>query len=232
MLSCKGLSVAYGGIPALQGIDLTIPEGGSLGVLGPNGAGKTTLLSTLAGLLTPMQGSIHFGGIDVTRLSAAERVRLGMVLVPEGRRVFSDLSIEENLLVGAHLRTDHRAVRTEIEKLFVRFPFLRERRREAAGVLSGGQQQLLAIGRAVMAHPRLLLLDEPTMGLSPAASGEVGDYLEELAKGGLALVLSGQNRSLILRYCDEVIALRLGCMAYKGHPSGLDSRAVERIYLS
>ena len=193
LLRCEGLSADYHGIPALHGVDFQLAEGECLGIVGPNGAGKTTLLGVLAGIVPLSAGRIEYAGEAIERMPVEARVRRGMVLVPEGRRVFAGLSIEENLLAGAYLRTDRVAVRGDLRRFYRRFPLLHARRREAAGALSGGQQQLLAIGRAVMASPRLLLIDEPTMGLSPAAAREVADFLHTLSTEGLSMIWAGEG---------------------------------------
>ena len=193
LLRCEGLSADYHGIPALHGVDFQLAEGECLGIVGPNGAGKTTLLGVLAGIVPLSTGRIEYAGEAIERMPVEARVRRGMVLVPEGRRVFAGLSIEENLLAGAYLRTDRVAVRGDLRRFYRRFPLLHARRREAAGALSGGQQQLLAIGRAVMASPRLLLIDEPTMGLSPAAAREVTDFLHTLSTAGLSMIWAGER---------------------------------------
>ena len=193
LLRCEGLSADYHGIPALHGVDFQLAEGECLGIVGPNGAGKTTLLGVLAGIVPLSAGRIEYAGEAIERMPVEARVRRGIVLVPEGRRVFAGLSIEENLLAGAYLRTDRVAVRGDLRRFYRRFPLLHARRREAAGALSGGQQQLLAIGRAVMASPRLLLIDEPTMGLSPAAAREVTDFLRTLSTEGLSMIWAGER---------------------------------------
>lgn len=210
MLEVKGLEVAYGGIRAVKGIDLTVGGGERVALIGANGAGKTTTLKTLAGLLRPASGRIHYNGNDITARPAHELVRAGLALVPEGRGVFGRLTVEENLAMGAYSRRDGARVRSDYERVYQRLPRLAERRRQVAGTLSGGEQQMLAIGRAMMSRPRLLLLDEPSMGLAPLMVQAVFDTIRAIAAEGTTLLLVEQNARLALETCDRGYVMESG----------------------
>jgi len=184
MLTLKSVQAGYGSLPVLKGISLHVRPGEVVTLIGGNGAGKTTALSTISGLLPARKGAIEFAGQDLSRWPAERIVTLGLVLVPEGRRVFRTLSVTANLELGAYHRRDKKGVRRDLEELRERFPILKERARQAAGTLSGGEQQILAIGRALMARPRLLMLDEPSMGLAPQMVTRVYDILRDLKQAG------------------------------------------------
>jgi len=210
LLEVKGLRVAYGGINAVKGIDLTVAGGERVALIGANGAGKTTTLKALAGLLKPAAGRIHYNGDDITARPAHELVRAGLALVPEGRGVFGRLTVEENLAMGAYSRRDAAQVKTDYERVYQRLPRLAERRRQLAGTLSGGEQQMLAIGRAMMSRPRLLLLDEPSMGLAPLMVQAVFETIRAVAAEGTALLLVEQNARLALETCHRGYVMESG----------------------
>ena len=178
MLEIKDLHVSYGGIQALRGVSLTVPEGKIVTLIGANGAGKTTTLHTITGLLSPKKGSVMFERKDITKIPAHKIVSMGMAHVPEGRRVFADLSVYENLKLGAYTRKDKENLNKDLESIYERFPRLAERKNQSAGTLSGGEQQMLAMGRALMSKPSIILMDEPSMGLSPILVNEIFDIIE------------------------------------------------------
>jgi branched-chain amino acid transport system ATP-binding protein len=219
MLEAENLSASYGPVRALEGVSFSVPERGTLAVLGANGAGKSTLLRTLLGLL-PTPGRIRFAGEDVARLSPAERVRRGLVLVPEGRRVLTSLTVEENLLMGAYPRRDQPSP-GELGAIYDRFPNLAARRHMRAAVLSGGEQQMLAIGRALMARPKLIMLDEPSLGLSPRLTAEVFQLIASLNADGMAILLVEQNALLALEATENALVLELGRAAIAGRSADL-----------
>ena len=210
MLEVKGLHVAYGGINAVRGIDLAVDAGELVTLIGANGAGKTSTLRALSGLHRPAAGRIHYNGEDVTALPAFELVRRGLALVPEGRGVFGRLTVEENLAMGAYTRRERVEVKSDRELVFALFPRLAERRRQAAGTLSGGEQQMLAIGRALMSRPKLLLLDEPSMGLAPIMVQRIFETIRRIAAEGVTLLLVEQNAKLALEVCTRGYVMESG----------------------
>jgi branched-chain amino acid transport system ATP-binding protein len=212
LLEVKGLEVAYGGIRAVKGIDLTVQKGELVTLIGANGAGKTTTLKALAGLLRPASGSVHYEGRDITGTPAHALVRLGIALVPEGRGVFGRLTIDENLAMGAYARRDT-GVGADRDRAYALFPRLAERRRQLAGTLSGGEQQMLAIARALMARPRLMLLDEPSMGLAPLMVQKIFETIRSVASEGVTLLLVEQNAKLALETCDRGYVMESGVIA-------------------
>ena len=221
LLELRNISVRYGRVQALQDVSLTIAQNEIHTVLGANGAGKSTLLRALLGV-TPLQaGQVLFDGEDISKLSVAQRVDRGLVLVPEGRRILISLSVEENLLLGAHLRHDQRQARDEIDAIYQRFPNLKERRNMVASCLSGGEQQMLAIGRAMMARPKLMMLDEPSLGLSPLFVTRIFDLMRELNMGGLAILLVEQNAGKALALAHQASVLELGKVTMAGDPTSL-----------
>ena len=235
MLSVEGLVAGYSAAPVVDGISLTAPAGEMVTLVGANGAGKSTLLKAIAGVIPVRAGRVTVDGEDVTHIPAHRRVGKGVVLVPEGRMLFSGMSVDENLTLGAHLRTggrERRAVAEDRERVFGLFPVLGERRRQAAGTLSGGEQQMLAIGRAMMSAPRVLLLDEPSLGLAPKVIGEIFGALDVLRDSGLAMVLVEQDARLALRHASRGYVIRTGTVALEG-PAGelLDNDDVRLIYL-
>ena len=231
MLRVAALESRYGRIPALKGIDLRVEAGELVALVGANGAGKTTLLRALSGVQPVAAGRIEFCGENVTAAAPEARVRLGIVQVPEGRQVFGPLSVEDNLRLGAYRRG--RAETAEsLERVYALFPDLVERRAQAAGNLSGGQQQMLAMGRALMARPRLLLLDEPSLGLSPLIVAEMFNAIRRINGEGTAVLLVEQNVSMALRVAQRVYVLEEGRMVAEGAPDELMQRdEIRRAYL-
>jgi branched-chain amino acid transport system ATP-binding protein len=208
LLEIAGLTSHYGRIQALKGIDLSVREGELLALVGANGAGKTTLLRTISGVQAASGGTIRFAGDDITRIKAARRVTLGIAQVPEGRQVFGPLSVEDNLMLGAYTRSEGMA--EDRDRIYAMFPALRQKRREPAGTLSGGQQQMLAIGRALMARPKLLLLDEPSMGLAPLLVAEIFATIRTLKEAGTTIFLVEQNAHAALGIADRGYVLETG----------------------
>jgi branched-chain amino acid transport system ATP-binding protein len=232
LLEVKGLKVAYGGIEAVKGIDLDVRGGELVALIGANGAGKTTVLKALAGILRPAAGRILYNGADITARPAFELVREGLALVPEGRGVFARLTVEENLAMGAYSRRDPERVKTDFDRVYERLPRLAERRRQLAGTLSGGEQQMLAIGRALMSRPRLLLLDEPSMGLAPLMVQKIFETIRAIAAEGATLLLVEQNARLALETCHRGYVMESGRIALAdGAPRLLSSPQVRQAYL-
>jgi branched-chain amino acid transport system ATP-binding protein len=230
MLEVRGLHVSYGRIPALHGIDLEVPGSELVALVGANGAGKTTLLRALSGV-QPSTGAVVFDGKDLQARSAEERVALGIVQCPEGRQVFGPLSVLDNLRLGAYRRGGVDSART-LERVYELFPSLAERRHGAAGNLSGGQQQILAIGRALMAQPRLLLLDEPSMGLAPRLVAEIFACIRDLRAAGIPMLLVEQNASAALAIADRGFVLEAGRVVLAGSGAALlADRGVREAYL-
>ena len=231
MLEVRGLATAYGSIRAIKGIDLAVPEGRIVCIIGANGAGKTTLLKTISGLLRPAAGTMTFLGEDITALSPAQLVRRGIVLVPEGRAILSRMTVLENLEMGAYQRRDGR-VREDIEETMERFPVLKERRNLAGGSLSGGEQQMLAIGRALLAKPNLLLLDEPSLGLAPLIVSRVFRIIREINREGTTVLLVEQNVRQALKVSDYAYVLETGKIVHEGpSPELLDDPKIKESYL-
>ena len=210
MLEVKDLEVYYGMIQALKGISFQVNEGEVIALIGANGAGKTTTLHTVSGLLTPKHGSVTFEGTEITKIPAHKIVELGMAHVPEGRRVFPRTSVMDNLLLGAYSRKDKENVKGDLNKIFEMFPRLLERKNQLAGTLSGGEQQMLAMGRALMSRPRLLLLDEPSMGLSPRLVDQVFDTIVSINKSGTTIMLVEQNANQALRVAKRGYVIETG----------------------
>ena len=221
MLEVKGLRVAYGGIQAVKGIDLTVAQGELVTLIGANGAGKSTTLKALAGLLRPASGSIHYNGMDITARPAFELVRQGLALVPEGRGVFGRLTVEENLAMGAYSRRDAAGIATDRDRVYGLLPRLAERRRQPGGTLSGGEQQMLALGRALMSRPRMLLLDEPSMGLAPLIVQTIFETIRAIAAEGVTLLLVEQNAKLALETCHRGYVMESGLIALADDASRL-----------
>jgi branched-chain amino acid transport system ATP-binding protein len=231
MLEIRALESRYGRIPALKGIDLRVAEGELVALVGANGAGKTTLLRALSGVQRVSAGQVIFRGEDITRASSDRRVRLGIVQVPEGRLVFGPLSVEDNLRLGGYTRTRAES-QAALERVFAMFPALKERRRQTAGTLSGGQQQMLAIGRAVMAHPKLLLLDEPSMGLAPRLVEEIFATIRALKASGTTVFLVDQNAHAALSAADRGYVLETGRVVHSGPGARLlEDEQVQQAYL-
>lgn len=216
LLEVEGLHVAYGRIEAIRGVTLRLGGGERLALIGANGAGKTTLLKALAGLLSARRGQIRLDGERIDRQPAHTRLRRGLALVPEGRGIFPEMSVHENLLMGAHCRSDGDAMQADLDAQYARFPRLAERAGQLAGTLSGGEQQMLAIGRALMARPRLLLLDEPSMGLSPIMVERIFATLREVCAQGVTLLLVEQNARLAMELCERTLVLEHGLLTLEG----------------
>jgi branched-chain amino acid transport system ATP-binding protein len=232
LLQVRDLRVSYGGIHAVKGIDLTIDAGRMVCLIGANGAGKTSTLKAIAGLLPVARESVRLDGEPVGGMRAFELVRRGLALVPEGRGVFPQLTVAENLAMGAYVRTDREAIAADLAQVFERFPRLRERRGQSAGTLSGGEQQMLAIARALMSRPRLLLLDEPSMGLAPLVVARIFEIVAEIARQGVTILVVEQNARLALQACDWGYVLESGTVTlHDAAPALLDNDAVRRAYL-
>jgi len=221
LMQIEQVKVSYGGVKALQGVSLDVPEGEMVGILGGNGAGKTTLVNTICGIVTPIFGDISFQGQRIVGLSPHAIVKLGIVQVPEGRGIFGTLSVLENLKVGAYLQKSGEAIEKSLDQVYKIFPVLKERKNQSGGSLSGGEQQMLAIGRALMAKPRLLLMDEPTLGLSPLLRKEVMRVTREINQGGTSIILVEQNARLTLRIAHRAIVLQNGLVVMQGSSQDL-----------
>lgn len=232
MLVLEGVEVRYGPVMALRGVSLTVSEGQIVAVLGANGAGKTTLLRTISGLLRPTQGKLEFLGHDLKKLSPERIVRLGIVHVPEGRQLFPDLTVKENLWMGRYTRRDG-SMKEDWERVLSYFPVLRERLAQPAGTLSGGEQQMLAIGRALMACPKVLLLDEPSLGLAPLTVQNLFRFLKDLnSRDRMTLLLAEQNAHLSLNIAHHAYVLETGKVALEGPAEALRrDPKVQRLYL-
>jgi branched-chain amino acid transport system ATP-binding protein len=231
-LEVEDLTVHYGGVCAVRSMTFTVPAGGCVGIIGANGAGKTSTLKAVLGLVPRTVSALRLDGRDVSRVKARDMVRNGIGYVPEGRHVFGGLSVEKNLLLGAYARPWNTATRAQLGEVFELFPVLGEMRGRLAGALSGGQQQMLAIGRALMSRPKLLLLDEPSMGLSPKLVEEILAALQRLAADGLSMLLVEQNAKLTFEATDSCLVVENGAVALTGSSSDLrhDAR-VRRVYL-
>jgi branched-chain amino acid transport system ATP-binding protein len=232
MLTVTDLVTAYGKIEALKGVSLTVGGGQITCLLGPNGAGKTTLMMTIAGILQPRRGSIRLEGKELAGLPPARIVRQGVVLVPENRLVFPQMSVRENLMAGAYQRDDRDAVAADIERMYERFPRLRERREQLAGTLSGGEQQMLAVARALMSRPRLLLMDEPSLGLAPLVVEEIFRIVAELHRDGTSIFLVEQNAHMALKVAHHFYLMEQGRVTFSGSPGQLaEDEVIQRAYL-
>lgn len=216
MLTIKDLNVYYGVIHAIKGVSFEVNEGEVIALLGANGAGKTTILHTITGLVQAKSGSVDFEGRELTKVPAHKIVSLGMAHVPEGRRIFLELTVFENLSMGAYTRKDKKEIADTLEMVYARFPRLKERRNQIAGTLSGGEQQMLAMGRALMSHPKIMLMDEPSMGLSPIFVEEIFDIIREISKGGTTVLLVEQNAKKTLQIADRAYVLETGKIVLSG----------------
>lgn len=216
MLEINDIVVNYGMINAIKGISFSVEKGEVIALIGANGAGKTTTLHTISGLLRPKSGNITFNGVDITKVPAHKIVSMGIAHVPEGRRVFSQLSVMENLKMGAYTRSSQAEKDETLEVVFNRFPRLKERMNQAAGTLSGGEQQMLAMGRALMSKPQIVLMDEPSMGLSPLLVSEVFNIIESISKSGTTVLLVEQNAKKALSIADRAYVLETGNIVLSG----------------
>ena len=232
MLEVKDIHVFYGMIHALKGVSFEVSQGEVIALIGANGAGKTTTLHTVTGLLRAKKGSILFEGQDITRLPAHKIVQMGIAHVPEGRRVFSQLSVFDNLKMGAFTRKDKQEIEESLEIVYRRFPRLEERKNQRAGTLSGGEQQMLAMGRALMSRPRLIVMDEPSMGLSPILVNEIFDIIKVVSESGTTVLLVEQNAKKALSIADRAYVLETGSVTMEGRASDLlNDEKVQKAYL-
>ncbi|MGE7182741.1 ABC transporter ATP-binding protein [Peribacillus sp. NPDC006672] len=232
MLKIEDINVYYGNIQALKGISLSINEGEIVTLIGANGAGKSTMLKTISGLLKPKQGKIMYEGLSIGGKAAQSIVKMGISHVPEGRRVFANMTVEENLQLGAYLRKDKAGIKQDMEKVYELFPRLLERLKQQSGTLSGGEQQMLAMGRALMAKPRLLLLDEPSMGLAPLLVKQIFHIIEEINNTGTTILLVEQNANLALSIADRAYVVETGRIVLSGKSEELTaSEEIKNAYL-
>ena len=230
ILSIKDLQVNYGGIEAVKGISFDVPQGSIVTLIGANGAGKSSTLRTVAGLVKPSSGSIRFMGEEITGKGPTDIVKKGITLVPEGRRIFADLSVLENLKIGAYLRKDD--IREDLNWVYSLFPRLKERAWQAGGTLSGGEQQMLAVGRALMSRPKLMMMDEPSLGLAPIVVRDIFNIIREINKRGVTILLIEQNANMALQTADFGYVLETGRISLSGSGSALlTNEAVKKAYL-
>lgn len=232
MLEVKDLQVYYGMIQAIKGISFEVNQGEVIALIGANGAGKTTILHTVTGLIAPKAGSIVFEGQDITKVPAHKIVSMGMAHVPEGRRVFAQLSVYDNLKMGAYTRKDKNEIEESLEMVYKRFPRLEERKNQMAGTLSGGEQQMLAMGRALMSKPKIILMDEPSMGLSPIFVNEIFDIIQAVSASGTTVLLVEQNAKKALSIADRAYVLETGTIALDGDAKVLmNDDSIKKAYL-
>lgn len=232
MLKLEGISCAYGKVQVLREITLSVKQGSVVSIIGANGAGKSTVLRTISGLLHPNQGSINFKGEDISHVKPEEIVRKGIIQIPEGRMVFPEFTVKENLMMGAYFRKDTKEVRLDAERMFDTFPILRSRERQQAATLSGGEQQMLAIARGLMGRPEILMLDEPSLGLAPVIIDSVFSFLRELKKQGTTILLVEQNAMIALELADYAYVLETGSISFEGSGAELlKNDEVRNLYL-
>ncbi|WKY43020.1 ABC transporter ATP-binding protein [Eubacteriaceae bacterium ES2] len=232
MLKVKDLHVHYGKIHAIKGINFEVNQGEIVTLIGANGAGKTTILQTVSGILKPSEGVITFEGEDINKVPSHQIPVLGIAHVPEGRRIFAEMTVHENLLMGAYIRKDKVAIQEDMEKIFVNFPRLKERIKQIAGTLSGGEQQMLAMGRALMTRPKLILLDEPSMGLAPLLVDEIFDMIQTVNNEGTTVLLVEQNANKALHIANRAYVLETGVIKLEGNARELmENPEVQEAYL-
>jgi ABC-type branched-chain amino acid transport systems, ATPase component len=232
VLRVNDVDVYYGAIHALKTLSLEVEQGSIVTLIGANGAGKTTTLKTISGILRPRSGSVFFKDMDISKVAPEKIVGMGISQVPEGRRVFASMSVLENLEMGAYLRKDKKGIAEDMDNVFARFPRLQERRKQLAGTLSGGEQQMLAIGRALMARPQLLLMDEPSMGLAPLLVKEIFSIIKDINEKGTTILLVEQNAHMALSIADKAYVIETGEIVLKGSAEELlKSEDVKKAYL-
>ena len=232
MLEVKDLEVYYGVIQAIKGVSFEVNQGELIALIGANGAGKTTILHTVTGLLSPKKGQVLFEGRDITKVPAHKIVSMGMAHVPEGRRVFAELSVYENLKMGAYTRKDKGEIEESLANVYKRFPRLEERKNQMAGTLSGGEQQMLAMGRALMSKPKIILMDEPSMGLSPILVNEIFDIIQAVSESGTTVLLVEQNAKKALSIADRAYVLETGNIVLEGNAKDLlEDDSIKKAYL-
>lgn len=232
MLEVKNIEVYYGVIQAIKGISFTVNEGEVIALIGANGAGKTTTLQTITGMIAPSAGGVFFEGVDITKIPGHKIVSMGMAHVPEGRRVFAQLTVYENLKLGAYTRKDKEEVAETLARVYKSFPRLEERKNQLAGTLSGGEQQMLAMGRALMSKPKIILMDEPSMGLSPILVAEIFNIIREISAGGTTVLLVEQNAKKALEIANRAYVLETGQIVLSGDAKDmLDDESVRKAYL-
>lgn len=232
LLKVDELSARYGRIEVLHRISVSVEKGEIVSIIGANGAGKTTLLKSIGGIKTVSHGRVSFAGTDITTVAAQDRVARGIALVPEGRQIFSRLTVLENLELGAYLSSDKAALAEDLEKIFTLFPVLKERLKQSGGTLSGGEQQMLAIGRALMSRPKLLLMDEPSMGVAPLLVAKIFETVQELNAQGLTILLVEQNAKLALKVARRAYVLEVGAITSEGEAKLLlEDERVQNAYL-
>ena len=232
MLKIKNINVSYGGIKALQDVSLEVPEGKVVTLIGANGAGKSTLLKSISGIVTPDSGSIEFLGNNIAGNKVYKTVGEGIALVPEGRKVFTDLTVAENLKIGSFLRNDKKKIEKDMEWIYSLFPRLKERSWQYAGTLSGGEQQMLAVGRALMSRPKLMMMDEPSLGLAPLVVQDIFSIIKEVNKSGVTILLIEQNANMALKTADLAYVLETGKIVLSGSGKDLlENESVKEAYL-
>ena len=232
MLEIKDLEVYYGMIQAIKGVSFDVNEGEVIALIGANGAGKTTILHTITGLINAQKGSVWFEGKDITKVPAHKIVSMGMAHVPEGRSVFANLTVLQNLKMGAYTRKDKTEIEQTLDSIYKRFPRLMERQNQLAGTLSGGEQQMLAMGRALMSHPKIILMDEPSMGLSPIFVNEIFDIIKSVSASGTTVLLVEQNAKKALSIADRAYVLETGKIVLSGKASDLlNNDSIKKAYL-